>query len=162
MTLWGHEKWGHWSNFSIVTRYLRVIRMVFVQKRRFSVFSGWLIMERTQYWPDLRSPDMKILRRTFYRHCYLYHSLKVSRQSFSRCRFDEHSNFLWGEVTGRDLVTWPCLILVWNFHNICGKIHDKVCQKQRLCAPPFSGNLKKNGEGRLSKAPPPPSGRGLN
>ena len=33
--------------------------MVFVQKRRLSFFSRWLIMERSQNWPDLRSPISK-------------------------------------------------------------------------------------------------------
>ena len=38
------------------TRCLRVFSMVFVQKRRLSFFSHWLIMERSQNWPDIRSP----------------------------------------------------------------------------------------------------------
>ena len=33
-------------------------------------------------------------------------------------------------------------------------IHDKVCQKQPRCAPPFSDNLKKTGGG-FSTTPPP-------
>ena len=36
-----------------VTRCLRVFRMFFFQKRRLSFFSHWLIMERSQKWPDL-------------------------------------------------------------------------------------------------------------
>ena len=42
-----------------VIRCLRVFRMTFVQKSRLSVFSHWLIMERSQNWPDLRPPISK-------------------------------------------------------------------------------------------------------
>ena len=42
-----------------ITRCFRVFWMVFVQKRRLSFFSHWLIMERSQNWPDLRSPIWK-------------------------------------------------------------------------------------------------------
>ena len=38
---------------------LRVFRMIFVQKRRLSIFSHWFIMERSQNWPDPRSPISK-------------------------------------------------------------------------------------------------------
>ena len=55
-------------------------------------------------------------------NCYSYQSLKVSRRSFSRFSYDEHSNFsLGGEVTWRDLVTWPWATWVWNFHSIFEK-----------------------------------------
>ena len=42
-----------------VTRCFRVFWMVFMQKRRLSFSSHWLIMERSQNWPDLRSPISK-------------------------------------------------------------------------------------------------------
>ena len=41
-------------------RCLRVFRIVFVQKRRLSIFSHWLTMERSQSWPDLRSQISKL------------------------------------------------------------------------------------------------------
>ena len=41
--------------------------------------------------------------KTNYRYCYGYQSLKISRWSVIRCSYDEHSNFLWGELTWRDL-----------------------------------------------------------
>ena len=69
-------------------------------------FSHWLIMERSQNWPDKNFvfvTKKKTLRYKFYRHGHLYQSLKVLRQSFSRYNFDKHSNFLWGVVTWRDL-----------------------------------------------------------
>ena len=42
-----------------VTRRLRVLRMVFVHKRCLSIFSHFLLMERSQNWPDLRPPISK-------------------------------------------------------------------------------------------------------
>ena len=42
-----------------LTRCLREFWMVFVQKKRLSFFSHLLIMERSQNWPDLRSPISK-------------------------------------------------------------------------------------------------------
>ena len=40
-------------------------------------------------------------------------------------RYDEHSNFFWGEVTWRpgDL-TLIDLTWVWKFHNMCGKNYE--------------------------------------
>ena len=50
--------------------------MVFVQKRRLSAFSPWLIMERVTKlaWPLVT--DLKIPRYTFYRYCYRCQSQK--------------------------------------------------------------------------------------
>ena len=43
-----------------VFRCLRVFRMVSIQKRRLSFFSHWLIMKRSQNWPNLMSPISKL------------------------------------------------------------------------------------------------------
>ena len=48
-----------------VTRCLIVFRMVFVQKRRLSIFSNWLLMERLQNGPDLGSPISKFRDKHF-------------------------------------------------------------------------------------------------
>ena len=96
--------------------------MAFVQNRRLSIFSHWIIIERPQNWPDLRSPISKFrdtrligFYTRFYRiheiHCYSHQSLKVSRQSCGRCSHDEHSNLF--------LTPWETW--VWNFHSMCGK-----------------------------------------
>ena len=85
-------------------------------------------MERSQNWPDLRSPLTKLWDIPFNIYYYLYQSLRDSRQSFSRCSYDKHSNFLWSEVTWSDLVTWTWVTWVWNFHNICRKIMNR-CAK---------------------------------
>ena len=68
-------------------------------------------------WPWVT--HIKISRYTFYRCCYGCQSLNVSRWSVIRCSYDEH--FLLGEVTWRDLVTWPWATWVWHFPNMCGK-----------------------------------------
>ena len=51
-----------------VTRCLRVFWMVFVQKRRLSIFSHWL-MERSQNWPDLSLPISKSPNMPFIYTC---------------------------------------------------------------------------------------------
>ena len=96
--------------------------MVFVQKRRISFFSHLFvyIKERSKNWPDIVTA-IEIPRHIFYRYRYGYQSLKVSTWSVIRYSYDEHSNFFLGEVTWRDLVTWPSVIWVWNFHKVCGK-----------------------------------------
>ena len=115
-----------------VSACLRVFSMVFVQKRHHSIFlPSWFKMERLQNIRDLTYSyqlflihshsfsffnsflllllnillllDAITLRYSYY---YSYQSLKISRQSLSRCSYHENSNFFWGEVTWRDLVTW--------------------------------------------------------
>ena len=48
-----------WTWSLAVTRCLRMFPMVFFQKRRLSFFPHWLIMERSQNWPDLWSSISK-------------------------------------------------------------------------------------------------------
>ena len=50
-------------------------------------------------WPWVA--HIKIPRYTFHRYWYGYPSLKVSRQSFSRCSFDKQTLYRWGHLT------WP-------------------------------------------------------
>ena len=92
----GHDQGSLVASFRFrvlpVTRCFMVLRMVFVPNQCFSIFSHWLIMERSQNWFDFRSPISKCWDKHFIDTC---------------------------EVTWRDLVTWPCVTLVWNFHNIC-------------------------------------------
>ena len=79
-------------------------------------FLPWHMMDRSQNWPNLRSPKWKF-RDIHFRYCYGYQSLKVSRLSVTRRGYDEHSNFCWGEDTWRDLVTWPWTTWVCNLHT---------------------------------------------
>ena len=115
-----------------VTRCLWVFWMVFVQKRRLSFFLHWLIMVRSQNWPDLKSPIAK-----FRDICFIYKSLKVSRWSLIRCSYYEHSNLFWGEVNWCDLLTWSWVTLVSNFHKMCGKDVWTGMPKKVARAPPF-------------------------
>ena len=83
---------GHWPQFSdsilhaTRSQCLRVFRMAFVQEKRLSIFSHWLIMEKEQNRPELRSPT-SVPKYTVYTYRYSYQSLKVSRRSFSRCSY---------------------------------------------------------------------------
>ena len=137
------------------SRCLRVSRMAFVQNRRLSIFSHWIIIERPQNWPDLRSPISKFrdtrligFYTRFYRiheiHCYSHQSLKVSRQSCGRCSHDEHSNLF---------LTWPWETWVWNFHSMCGKDARTGVLKTaaRSCEKPTGG-------GGCSNTPRPGAG----
>ena len=132
--------------------------MVFVQKRRLSFFSHWLIMERSQNWPDLRSPISKfrdfIDTGTFHRYWYGYQSLKVSRWSVIRCSYDEHSIFFlrWGHLTcPGDLTLYTSEILQiyalgihLNLYEVSRRVSELLQKK------------KQKGEGKKC---PPPHGR---
>ena len=61
------------------------------------------------------------------------------RRSVSRCSYDEHSNFFWGEVTWCDLVTWPWVNWVWKFLTCAEKIMN-TCVKN---VPTFLRYLRK-------------------
>ena len=107
--------------------------MVSVQKRRLSFFSHWLKMERSQNWPDLGSPiskfrDINFIIDTVNR--INRWKFPDDRRSFSWCSYDEHSNFCWGEVTSRDLLTWPWMTLVWHFSTCVEKMYEQVYQKR--------------------------------
>ena len=105
-----------------VTRCLRVFQMVFVQKRRLSIFSR-LIMARSQKWSDLRSPISK-----FRDACFIYTVTYINRwsvqgdQSFGVAMTSIQT---FSEVRSLDvtchLMTWPWVTWVWNFHNMCEK-----------------------------------------
>ena len=101
----GHQKGSLVAIFSFsvsippVSRCLRAFRMIFVQNNRFSIFSHWLIMERSQNWPNLCSLISKFWGIHFI-DTYLYQSLKVSRQLFGRCSFASIQTFMrWGHLT---------------------------------------------------------------
>ena len=144
------------SNLPVV-QCLRVLRMIFFQKRRLSFFSHWLpnreVAKLTWPWVFINIP-----RYTFYRYWYGYQSLNVSRWSVIRCSSDEHSNLFWGEVTWRDLVTWPWVTWVRNFHKVCGKdVWTAVPKTVALRAAVFQLSAK-NLKGGCSNTPRPGAG----
>ena len=128
-----------------LTRCLRVFWMVFVQKRRLSFFSHWLMPNgevAKLTWTSVT--DIKIPRYTFHRYCYGYQSLKVSKWSVIWCSYDQHSNFFLGEATCRDLVTWHWPTWFWNFHKVCGKdVWTGVPKRRRSASPFFFRYLRK-------------------
>ena len=111
----GDIKTSHWSQFwdsecqiyMYLTRCFRVFRMIFVQKRPLSISSHWPIMDNSQkivvtWVHQYQNSKICILI------IVLLKSLaEISRRSFSRCSYGEHSNFFLGEVTWRNLGTWP-------------------------------------------------------
>ena len=68
---WGHDEGSLVASFRFrvsslpVTWCLRMLRMVFIQNRRLSNFSHWLIMETSQNWHNLRSPISKFRDTSF-------------------------------------------------------------------------------------------------
>ena len=104
---WGHEERSLVAIFRLrvwilpLTRCLRLFWLGFVQNSRFSIFSHWLIMERPQSWPDLRSPISKF---------WDIHSINTVSYS-NRWKFQGNRSVgvaltniqtLWGEVTWLD------------------------------------------------------------
>ena len=137
-----------------VTRCFRVFWMVFVQNRRLSFFSHWLIMERSQNWPDLRSPISKFRDIYFIDtgtdiNCWKFQGdlsfgvAMTNIQSFS-------------EVRSLDVTWWPDF--EWPgfevFKKCAEKMYEQLCQKRVRSAPPFSSYLrKKKPEGGCSNTP---------
>ena len=119
-----------------VTRCLWVFGIVFVQKRRLSILSHCLIMERSQIW-RLTWPwitDIKIPRYTFIDvvTILITVSKNVLRWLVIWYSYDEHSNFFWGEVTWLDLVTWIWVTGFWNLRNMCGKDVWQLCARSSM------------------------------
>ena len=163
---WSHEEGSLMATFPIQcvnstwNPMSKSVQNGFRPKRRISCFH-WLTMEGPQNWPEQISnqlqistdqqinqistdiTDIKILRYTFYRHCYLYQSLKDSRQSFGRCSLTNIQTFY--EVRLLDVTWWPGSAI---FTSYAEKMYDKVCQKR----------LNKKLHGGCVQTPPPPSG----
>ena len=117
------------------TQRLRVFLMFF-PKKHLSFFSHWLIMERSQNWPDLESRISKFWDIHFIDtgtdiNCWKFQG----DQAFS-VAMRSIQTFFWGEVSWHDLVTWPW-VLGLKFYNMCGKDYEQLYQKQQHCAPPF-------------------------
>ena len=100
--------------------------------------------------------DIKIQKLIFHRYCDRYHSLKVSRWSIIRCRYDEHLTF--SDVRSRDVTGWP--ELEWpgsEIFTICAKkIYEQGWQKRRRSEPLYFRYLRKTREG-CSNTPPGPA-----
>ena len=93
---------------------------------------------------------MKIMRYAFYRHCYLYQSLKVSRQWFSRCSNDEHSNFVRSlNVTWWPDLEWPGSAIFTTYPERC----MNTCAKTAALRAAVFWQSRKNPEGAFSIAP---------
>ena len=159
---WRHDEGSPVTIFRLrvsilpVTRCWRVFWMVFVQTRSLSFFSHWLIMERSQNWPDLRSPISKFRDIRF-----IDTGTDINRwkfQSVTWCSYDENSKFFWGEVTWSDLVTWPWVTWVRNFHKVCGKgVWTAVPKTAALRAAVFQLSSKNLRGGGCSNTPPGPA-----
>ena len=109
---------------------LRVLRMVFVQKRRLSIFSYLLVLERSQYWPNLRSPISK-----FWDIHYLATVTRINYWKFQGNRLvgvAMTSILTFYKV--RSLATWPDDLTLSDlglifFTTYAEKMHKLVCQK---------------------------------
>ena len=90
-----------------MNRCLRAFWTIFVQKRRISIFSHWLIMERSQNWPDLRSQISKI------RDIHFIHTVThINRWKFQSDRsvgVAIASLWTFSEVRSLDVTWWPDL-----------------------------------------------------
>ena len=123
---WGHEEGSLVAIFQFrlsilpVNRCLRMFMMIFVQNRRFTIFSHWLILERSQNSPDLTwSPISKLWDKHFVDTVTCINRWKFQGNGSVGVALTGFQTF--HEVTWHDLVTWPCVTWFWIFHNICEK-----------------------------------------
>ena len=103
-----------------VNRCLRVFRMVFFQEAPF-IFFHWLIMERSQNLPGLGSPISQFRDIHFIDTCTDINRWTCQGERAFGVAMTSIQTFFLGEVTWRDLMTWPWVTWVWNFQNMCGK-----------------------------------------
>ena len=124
-------------------------------------FAHWLIMGRSQKWPDLRSPISKIQNIRFVGTDDLiifrkFHNFPWNIVAVARWE----SYFVVGSL---DLTWWPDLTWPWAeiFTKVAEKMGGKVGENTAaLRAAVFFAILEKPEEGAF-KRPPPPAGRGL-
>ena len=88
--------------------------MVFVLKRCLSIFSHWLVMERSQNWHDRRSPIAK------FRDINTFHGYRWKFQGDRSFGIAMTSIQTFSDVKSLDVI-WPWVTWIWNFHNMCGK-----------------------------------------
>ena len=133
--------------------------MVFFQKRRLSFFSHWLIMERSQNWPDLGSPISKFWDIHFIDTLACSNRWKFQGNRSVGVALRNIQTFY--EVRSLDVTWWPDLAWPGSeiFTTCAEKMYDKVCQKRRRAAPPFLSYSQKTSWGGVQT--PPPAGRGL-
>ena len=141
--------------------------MTFGQKRRLSIFSHWLIMERSQNWTDLRSPISKFREIHFVYHYYNYciHYVYCVYCCFISCSKLQSDQSLGVAVTGietfnvvrsLDVIWWPDLGWLWSevFTEGVEKMYDKMCKTRRHSEPPFFRYSRETG-GVVQTVPPP-------
>ena len=126
-------------------------------------FAHWLIMGRSQKWPDLRSPISKIQYIRFVGTDDL-----IIFRKFHNCPWNIVAVARWKSyfvVGSLDLTWWPDLTWPWAeiFTKVAEKMGGKVGENPAaLRAAVFSLSSKNlRGGGGRSNAPPP-AGRGLN
>ena len=138
-----------------------VFWMIFVQKRRLSFFSHWLIliMERSQIWPDLRSLISKFWDIHFIDTVTCSNRWKFQGNRSVGVAWTNIQTFY--EVRSLDVTWWPDLAWPGSeiFTTCAEQMYDKVCQKRRRCAQPFFLTIWKKRRGVLNNSP---AGRRLN
>ena len=133
---WRHEKgslvaifWFRMSSVPVI-RCLKVFRMVFVPKRRISILFHWLIMERSQNWPDLESPISKFRDMHFMDTVTYINRWKFQGDRPVGVMVAMTSIQTFSELRSLDVTWWPDL--EWSGCEICtcaDKMYEQVCQK---------------------------------
>ena len=110
-------------------------------------------MERSQKWPDLRSPISKFWDIHFIDTVACSNRWKFQGNRSVGVALTKIQTFY--EMTSLDVTWWPNL--AWpgsEIFTICVEMmYDKVCQKRWRCAPPFLDNMEKTGGGGLNNPP---------
>ena len=115
-------------------------------------------MGRSQKWPDLRSPILKIWDKRFVGTDELitfwkFHNFPWNIVAVARLE----SYFVVGYFT--DVVTWPHMALGRNFHKSCGKDGGKMGENPAALRAAVFPLASKNLRGAV-KRPPPQQGAG--
>ena len=114
----------------------------FRAKRRISFFSHCLRMERSQNWPDLRSPISKFRDMRF-----IDTGTDINRWKFQGDRSFSvaMTNIKKSEVRSLDVTWWPDLEWAGSkiFTKCAETMYEQLCQKLRRSTLPFFSYLRK-------------------
>ena len=121
----------------LVIQCLGVFIMSFVQNRRISIFSHWLIMVRSQNWPDLRSSISKFWDIHFVHANALSNRWKFQSDRSLGVAMADIETFY--EVRSLQVTWWPDLFYKFSPNLLMGRIHkDRATAKRSLLRWPWT------------------------
>ena len=127
------------------------------KRSAFQFSPNWLIMERSQAWPDLGSPILKSRDKKFIDSLTDINLVKFQGDRSLGVAMAIVRTF--SEARTLDITWWP--ELEWPgseiFTTCAEKMYEQLCQKRRRSAPPFFSYRRKTWRGVFKHPSPGPA-----